>query len=467
MTSPRQLHLNTNITGVGRHPAAWRTLPSADAFVDIEFFRSIARVAERGTLDAVFLSDGVSMQGGYGQGPGQALEPTVLLTSLAAITEHVGLIATASTSFNDPYNLARRIASVDHVSGGRVAWNIVTTFDPGAAANFGLTDVPTHEERYARAAEFTQVVLDLWDSWEDDAVVGDRATGQFADLDRIHAIGHAGEHFAVAGALNLPRSPQGRPVLVQAGSSPAGRDLAARFAEIVFTVQTTFETGVEFYADIKGRARRLGRDPDQVLVLPGLYPVVGGTEAEAWDRKAELDSWLDQDLEIAKLARQLGLEPDQLSIDAPLPYDVLSAQTDFNGSVGFRDSIVALAVSEDLTVRGLLARNPGAHRIVVGAPEQVADDIQRWFENGAADGFNLNADAFPSGLEAVVDHVIPELRRRGLFRTEYTGTTLRDHLGLPRPASRYARATNPWATDRPAPAPGPVGADRRQPAAAN
>ncbi|MET0146426.1 MAG: LLM class flavin-dependent oxidoreductase [Ilumatobacteraceae bacterium] len=440
MADQRQLHLNINITGVGRHPAAWRVLPDPGAWVDVELFRTIARIAERGTLDAVFLSDRVAVQEGLETQPAQALEPTVLLTALAGATERVGLIGTASTTYSDPYNLARRFASVDHVSGGRVAWNVVTTWDPGAAGNFGLDGVPESDDRYRRADEFVDVVRKLWDSWEDDAVVGDRDTGRFVDPDKVHPIEHVGREFRVRGALNLPRSPQGRPVLVQAGSSDAGQALAARVADAVFTVQTTFDAAQTFYADVKDQARRLGRNPDHVLIFPGLYPVVGGTEAEAWRRKEELDALVDQHGELVKLARQLGVDPEALRLDRELPYELI-ARVPFKGSSGFRSATVNLGRSQQLTVRQLLSRNPGAHRIAVGAPEQIADDIERWFTGRAADGFNLNTDVFPSGLEAIVEHLLPELRKRGVFRTEYRGTTLRDHLGLPRPASQYARAT--------------------------
>jgi FMN-dependent oxidoreductase (nitrilotriacetate monooxygenase family) len=439
MILPRQLHLNTNITGVGRHPAGWRKLDNPRAIIDLNFFKEIAAIAERGKLDAVFLSDLLALRN-HAETPSQALEPTVLLTALAGATQHIGLIGTASTTFNDPFNLARRFASVDHLSGGRVAFNAVTTYDASAAANFSH-DVPlSTEERYARAQEFVEVVTKLWDSWEDDAFVADQATGRYADPSRVHAIEHRGTYFSVRGPLTVPRSPQGRPVLVQAGSSEGGRTLAARFADAVFTSQTTLPTAQAFYTEMKERVRRHGRNPDHFLLLPGLYPVVGGTEREARERKAELDALLDTDREVARLAGQLGLAPDDLRIDAPLPYERIEKVARSDISRGFVDSTVALAKSENLTVRDLLDRNPGAHRIIVGTPEQIADDIARWFGERGADGFNLNADVFPSGLAAFVDHVIPLLQRKGIFRRDYEGSTLREHLGLPRPESQYVRA---------------------------
>ena len=437
MHAPRTLHLNTNITGTGRHPAGWRTLDNAKSIIDLRFFTEIAQTAERGKLDAVFLSDSVALSG-HAHGPAQSLEPTVLLTALAGVTRHVGLIGTASTTFNDPYNLARRFASVDHLSAGRVAWNAVTTYDPNAAANFSLPGALDKAARYARADEFVEVVLKLWDSWEDDALIADRASGRYADLARVHAIEHVGRHFQVRGPLNLPRSPQGRPVLVQAGGSEAGVALAARHADAVFTAQTTFEGAQDFYRDIKARAVAQGRHADHLLVLPGLYPVIGGTLAEARQRKAGMDALLDRRAELAKFARALGIDADDLHLDAPLPCALIEKGRRTDVSDGFIRATVLLARSENLTVRDLLDRNPGAHRMIVGTPETIADDIERWFSGHAADGFNLNADVFPSGLAAFVDHVVPLLQRKGIFRRAYEGTTLREHYGLARPASRYA-----------------------------
>ncbi|CAM4142411.1 LLM class flavin-dependent oxidoreductase [Bordetella tumbae] len=439
MTAKRQLHLNTNVTALGRHPAGWRLLNQPNAIVDLRFYQQIANVAERGKLDALFLSDAVALKG-HARGPSQALEPTVLLTALAAHTTHLGLIATASSTYNDPFNLARRFSSVDHLTGGRVALNVVTTYDAAAAANFSLSRVPDKAERYARAREFVDVLAKLWDSWEDGALLADQDTGRYADPDRVHAIHHRGTYFQVDGPLNLPRSPQGRPVLIQAGSSEGGRELAAATADAVFTAQTTVEGGQRFYADIKGRARALGRNPEHIHILPGLFPVIGGTEAQARARKAEMDELIDWEAALAGFAQVLGVDADDLPLDRPLPYEKIAKVARGDQSQGFVDATLQLARADNLTVRELLDRNPGAHRIVIGTPEQVADTIETWFLQRAADGFNLNADVFPSGLEAVVDHVIPILQRRGLFRRDYEGTTLRDHFALPRPASQYAEA---------------------------
>lgn len=437
MTHTRQLHLNTNATNVGRHPAGWRTLADPRAGIDVNFYREIAVLAERGKFDAVFLSDTLSLKG-HAHGPSQALEPTVLLTALAGATRHIGLIGTASTTFNDPFNLARRFSSLDHISGGRAAWNVVTTYDASAAANFSLDTALSKAERYTRAGEFVDVVNQLWDSWEDDAFVADAATGRYADVSKVHAIAHRGRYFSVQGPLNLPRSPQGRPVLVQAGSSEEGRALAARTADAVFTAQTTLPSAQHFYADMKARTRATGRHPDHIHILPGLLPVIGGTVAEARRHKAELDALIHTDREVARLAGLLGLQSDDLQIDQPLPYALIAKVVRSDLSQGFVDATLHLAQSENYTVRDLLDRNPGAHRIIVGTPEQVADDIALWFEHRGADGFNLNADVFPSGLAAVVDHVVPLLQKRGIFRLDYEGPTLRDHFNLPRPASTFS-----------------------------
>ncbi|GIM89810.1 LLM class flavin-dependent oxidoreductase [Paractinoplanes toevensis] len=431
--SERELHLNVNITSIGRHPAAWRFLDDPAAFVDVDFFRKIAEVAERGTFDAVFLSDGVALHREPPTEPYQALEPTILLTTLGAATSRVGLIGTASTTFNDPFNLARRFASLDHVSRGRVALNVVTTYSPRAAANFGLAEAPDHDARYARAEEFVDVVFDLWDSWEDGAITGDR----FTDPARIHPIDHKGHHFSVRGPSLVPRSPQGRPVLVQAGSSEAGKSLGARVGDLIFTAQTTHAAAREFYTDMRARAAAFGRDPDHLVILPGLWPIVGSTESAARERKATFDALFDFDRELPRLADQLGLDPSDLKLDEELPYDKLSDVTEIRGSRGFFEATVRLSRERGYTVRELLLSNGGAHRQIVGAPEQIADSIEHWFRTRAADGFNLNFDLFPTGLELFVDHVVPLLRRRGIFRREYTGRTLRDHLGLPRPRSRF------------------------------
>ncbi|MFC0436977.1 LLM class flavin-dependent oxidoreductase [Kutzneria buriramensis] len=437
----RQLHLNAFLMSVGHHEASWR-LPESDphANLDIEHYKNLARIAERGRLDSVFLADSPVQMGDPGRRPSGRLEPTVLLTALAGATDHIGLIATASTTYNEPYNLARRFASLDHVSGGRAGWNIVTTAGVEAAQNFGLDDLPAHRHRYERAAEFVEVSKKLWDSWDDDAIVADKERGVHAEADRVHVINHEGPHFKVRGPLNVPRPPQGHPLLVQAGSSEDGRDFAARHAEAVFTAQQTLDEGKGFYADLKDRAARFGRDPEQVLILPGIVPVIGDTEAEARELDAELERLIVAEYAKVQLANRFKLSPDELDLDRELPGN-LPTEDEIEGAKSRFTLIVELARRERLTVRQLIGRLGGGrgHRTFAGTPVQVADTIQHWFDHGAADGFNIMPAVLPSGLESFVDKVVPILQERGLFRTEYTGATLRDHYGLPRPAGQFAR----------------------------
>ena len=433
----RPLHFNAFLMSCGHHEAAWR-LKDSDPFanLDLGHWTKLAQLAERGTFDSVFLADAPALWGNAEHRPGGALEPTLLLTALAGVTNHVGLIATASTTYNDPFNLARRFASLDHISGGRAGWNIVTTATQAAAQNFGLDEIPGHRERYRRAAEFVDVSVALWDSWEDGAEIGDKAAGRYADPARIHPVNFAGEYFRVRGPLNVPRSPQGRPLLVQAGSSDDGREFAARYAEAVFTAQQTLADAQEFYADLKRRARKQARD---VKILPGLVPVIGSTEAEAKDQEAELEELIIPEHALAHLAQVLEVPVSTLALDRPLPATVYTRE-DVRGAQSRYQLIVELARRDRLTVRQLLGRLGGGrgHRTFAGTPEQVADTIAEWSAAGAADGFNVMPAALPAGLETFVEHVIPILQKRGLARTEYTGTTLRDHYGLPRPPSQFA-----------------------------
>ncbi|GAA4228264.1 LLM class flavin-dependent oxidoreductase [Actinomadura meridiana] len=434
----RKLHLNAFLMSNGHHEAAWR-LPESDPFVnhDAAYFTRLAQTAERGLLDSVFFADSPALMGNVGRRPASVLEPTVLLAAMATATSRIGLIATASTTYNDPYNLARRFASLDHISRGRAGWNIVTTATLDAARNFGLDDLPAHRERYERAAEFVDVARRLWDSWQDDAIVGDKSVGTWAVADRVKAIDHSGRHHRVRGPLNTARSPQGHPLLVQAGSSENGKEFAARHAEAIFTAQQTLADAQAFYRDVRTRAAGAGRDPDQLKILPGIVPVIGSTEREARELDAELDRLIVPEYARAQLARTLRLPPERLPLDAPLPPD-LPAEDEIEGAKSRYTLIVELARSENLTVRQLIGRLGGGrgHRTFAGTPEQIADTIEHWFHSGAADGFNVMPAVLPSGLDAFVDHVVPLLQARGLFRTEYTGRTLRDHYGLPRPADR-------------------------------
>jgi N-acetyl-S-(2-succino)cysteine monooxygenase len=433
----RKLHLNAFLMGVGHHEAAWRH-PRTDPLrlTDVRHFQNLAQIAERGRLDSVFFADGLALQGDVRHNALGGLEPLTLLSALAAVTDHVGLIATVSTTYNEPFHVARRFASLDHISGGRAGWNIVTSAGEAEAHNFGI-ERPAHRDRYERAAEFLEVATRLWDSWEDDAVVGDRAGGVYADLAKIHQVDHAGAHFRVKGPLNIQRPPQGRPLLVQAGSSDDGRDFAARHAEAVFTAQQTLEEAQEFYADIKARAARYGRPPENLVILPGISPILGATEREALRLEKELEDLIIPAYGVAQLSNILGVDLSDHPLDEPLP----QVPVETEGQQSRLKLVTDLARREGLTLRGLIGKLAGGrgHRVVAGTPEQIADQIQEWFENGAADGFNIMPPVLPSGLEDFVDHVVPELRARGLFRHEYEGRTLRENYGLARPASGYAR----------------------------
>ncbi|MFF8472612.1 LLM class flavin-dependent oxidoreductase [Streptomyces sp. NPDC015414] len=440
----RELHLNAFLMNTGHHEASWR-LPESDpyAHVDLAHYVRLARIAERGTFDSLFLADGPQLWSNLAQRPAGALEPLTLLTALATATEHIGLIATASTSYNSPYNLARRFASLDIVSGGRAGWNIVTTAGREAARNFGLDAEPAHAERYARAAEFLDVSLKLWDSWEDDAIVADKAAGVWGDDSKIHPPRHRGTYFGVEGALNVPRSPQGYPLLVQAGSSEDGKAFAARYAEAVFTAQQTLADAQAFYADLKSLTAGAGRDPGHVKVLPGIVPVLGSTEAEARAGEQLLEDHIVPEHGRARLENLLHLEPGTLDLDRRLPED-LPPESAIEGAKSRYTLVVELARRERLTVRGLIGRLGGGrgHLTFAGTPEQVAAEIETWFTQGAADGFNIMPAVLPSGLEAFVGHVVPILRERGLLRGEYgPRRTLRERYGLPRPANQYLNPT--------------------------
>src|SRR3954464_1317109 len=343
---PGRLHLNAFLMGVGHHEAAWR-LPESDpyAHVDVRHFIDLARTAERAKLDSLFLADGLVLWSSLGRRPSGTLEPTVLLAALAGATEHIGLIATASTTYNEPFNLARRFASLDHLSGGRAGWNIVTTAGVDAARNFNLEELPAHADRYARAAEFVDVSLKLWDSWADDAPLGDKESGIWGDQAKLYPPRHVGKFFKVEGALNVPRSPQGYPLLVQAGSSEDGKLLAARYAEAVFTAQQTLEEGQAFYADLKARTRALGRDPDTIKILPGLVPAIGGTEAEALALEAELERLILPEYARQQLAVVLRVPAESLALDQELPHD-LPGEDGIEGQKSRYSLIVALARRE-------------------------------------------------------------------------------------------------------------------------
>jgi len=441
-----KLSLGAFLLFTGHHVAAWRH-PDASDSQSLADFVNFARAAEAAKFDAVFLADAVGFRNDDVDGAQYKahsgvypFEPITLLSALAAATSRIGLVATASTSFSEPFNLARQFASLDRLSEGRAGWNLVTSADPAAAFNFGHIAPIPHAERYSRAEEFADVVRGLWDSWDDDAFVRDRAGGLYFDPQGLHVLDHVGKHFRVKGPLNIPRSPQGRPVLVQAGSSEPGKELAARTAEAIFTAQQTLAEAVAFYADVKGRLAKFGRAPDDLKILPGVFPVVGRTEAEAQDKFGQLQALISPEVGLNLLARFLG-DPDILNhpVDGPIP-----ALKETEGGKSRQVLLIELARRENLTIRDLYLRIAGArgHWQLVGTATQIADQLEERFQNYGADGFNIMSPILPTGLTDFIELVLPELRRRNLFRTDYEGRTLRDHLGLKRPANAFRPATS-------------------------
>ncbi|MEV6067633.1 LLM class flavin-dependent oxidoreductase [Nocardia sp. NPDC052001] len=437
--SRKTFHINAFLMGVGHHEAAWRHPRTREHQVlEVGHFQELGRIAERGKLDSVFFADGLAVGPRIKRNTLAVFEPVTLLAAIATATEHVGLIATASTTYNEPFNLARKFASLDHISGGRAGWNIVTSGNEEEAFNFGYDSIPEHARRYERAQEFVDVAVQLWDSWESDAIVLDPEDGVFADPDKVHTIDYRGERFQVRGPLNSPRSPQGRPLLVQAGSSESGKEFAAHYAEAVFTAQRTLEEGQEFYRDLKSRLAKFGRSADELKVLPGLVPFIADTEEEAKALEQEFTDLISPDYALRQLSSLLGIDLTEHALDAPLP--PLPPESEIEGGKSRFTLVKELAEKEQLTVRQLIGKLGGGrgHRTLAGTPEQIADDLQSWFEGGAADGFNIMPPYLPGGLEDFVDKVVPILQERGLFRTEYTATTLRGHYGLEPVESQFA-----------------------------
>ncbi|WP_122761135.1 LLM class flavin-dependent oxidoreductase [Pseudomonas viridiflava] len=436
-TTARQMKLGAFLMAAGHHVAAWRhpDVP-ADAGLDFKHYRHLAQVAEAAKFDTLFVADSVAAATGdiaSRMARSDHFEPLTLLSALSAVTDHIGLIATATTTYNEPYHVARKFASLDHLSGGRAGWNLVTSDAAAEAQNFGRAEHVGHAERYSRAREFHQVVTGLWDSWTDDAFTRDKASGQYYDPANVHVLDHVGEHFSVKGPLNVARSPQGQPVVVQAGSSEVGRDLAAQTAEVVFTAQTSLASAQAFYADIKGRLSTYGRDADSLKVMPGVFIVVAETEALAKQKFESFQDLVEPQVGVALLGRMLGnFDLSGYPLDGPLPELPL---TD-SGQRSRQKLLTELADQENLTLAQLGRRIAGGrgHYSLIGTPVQIADELQIWFEQGAADGFNVLVPHLPGGLEDVAQLLVPELQRRGLFRTEYEGTTLRENLGLQRPA---------------------------------
>jgi len=440
MSSRRQLHLGAFMRPASIHTGAWR-FPGAWPDMNFNFahIKESIQKLERAKFDAFFMADHMAvlnmpMDALKRSHTATSFEPFTLLSALSQATERIGLVATGSTTFDAPYHIARRFASLDHLSNGRAGWNIVTTSNPDAALNFGLEEHMEHGERYRRAREFYDVVTGLWDSWADDAFVRDVADGIFFDPAKMHVLNHKGKYLSVRGPLNIARPIQGWPVIVQAGASEAGRQLAAETAEAVFTAQSDITAGQQFYADVKGRMEKLGSAREHMKIVPGCFVVVGDTVEQAQAKRAKLDSLVNYANAIASLSIALGHDASKFDPDGPLPDSIPES----NASKSGRERAIALGRRENLTVRQLAQRLGGYSGLaMVGTAQTIADEMEEWLQTEASDGFTVMFPHLPGGLDDFVERVVPELQHRGLFRRDYEGTTLREHLGLPRPKNRF------------------------------
>ncbi len=436
------MKLGLFLYGTGHHISSWRdpgVTPNANQ--SLRHYIEITQIAERALFDFVFNADSNSTFGPDDPDiwkrttVSMRLEPLTLLGALSAVTSHIGLISTATTTYLDPFHVARMFATLDQLSQGRAGWNVVTSSAASEALNFSHAAHAPHDQRYERAAEFIEVAQGLWDTWEDDAYVMDKAEGLFFDPAKLHMLHHRGKHFSVRGPLMVPRSPQGQPVIVQAGQSDAGRELAARTAEVLFTVQQKIEVAREFNADLKARVVKAGRSPDSIKIMPGVLTVVGRTRQEAEDKFQRLQALIHPELGVAMLSDIVGMDLSKFPLDGPVPEVPLT-----NTQQGRQKVVMDMARSEGLTIRQLYMRVATArgHRVALGTAADIADALEEWYRGGAADGFNIMPQVLPAGLTEFVEQVVPELQRRGLFRTRYEGRTLRENLGLPRPPNRYS-----------------------------
>jgi FMN-dependent oxidoreductase (nitrilotriacetate monooxygenase family) len=440
MTDERKMRLGAFLAGTGSNMASWRHPNAvADAAINLDYYRQLTRKAETAKLDFVFFGDGLYISEKSHPNFLNRFEPLTLLAALAMDTTKIGLAATLSTSYSEPFTVARQFASIDHISGGRAGWNIVTSPLEGSALNYSKTEHPEHDLRYRMAAEYIEVTKGLWDSWEDDAFVRDKETGQFIDPEKMHRVNHKGEFFSVQGPLTISRSKQGRPILIQAGSSEAGKDFASQVADAVFTGQANIDDAREFYQDVKGRAAKHGRRPEEILMLPGCNPIVGSTSEEAEEKYQEIANLVVIGDALNYLGRYFNdIDFTQYDLDEQFP-DL----GDFarNGWESATDKIKKVSKEEGLTLRQMALRSTTPKGPFIGTAEHIADTMQAWFEAGAADGFMMNASVLPQGFDDFIDHVLPILKDRGLFRTEYEHDTLRGNLGLAKPANRYAKTT--------------------------
>ncbi|MBD8035894.1 LLM class flavin-dependent oxidoreductase [Solibacillus sp. A46] len=433
----KQIKLGVFLMGTGHHIASWRH-PDAqtDASENVEFFKEVAIKAEQGKLDMLFLSDGLSFNELSHPAEQVRFEPLTLLSVLSTVTKNIGLTGTASTTYNEPFHIARKFSSLDHLSRGRAAWNIVTSYYEAEASNFNQDKHLDHSLRYERADEFVEVVKGLWDSYEDDALARNKETGEYIKKGKLHTLNHKGEYYSVRGPLNSSRPPQGRPVLVQAGSSEAGTTLAAKQADVIFTAQQTLADAQSFYKKLKDKAVAAGRDREDIKIMPGVSVYVAETEEKARAKYEELQQLITPEIGLDFLEDYLGIDLSGYDLDGPLPKDIPPT----NGNRSRQQLIIELAERENLSIRELYLKIAGSrgHRIIFGSPSQIADQLIEWVDNDAADGFNLMPPYFPGGFTDFIDLVIPELQKRGVFRTEYEGNTLRENLGLQQVPSRYA-----------------------------
>ncbi|MEK3765906.1 MULTISPECIES: LLM class flavin-dependent oxidoreductase [unclassified Solibacillus] len=433
----KQIKLGVFLMGTGHHIASWRHPDAqADASENVEFFKEVAIKAEQGKLDMLFLSDGLSFNELSHPAEQVRFEPLTLLSVLSTVTKNIGLTGTASTTYNEPFHIARKFSSLDHLSRGRAAWNIVTSYYEAEASNFNQDKHLDHSLRYERADEFVEVVKGLWDSYEDDALARNKETGEYIKKGKLHTLNHKGEYYSVRGPLNSSRPPQGRPVLVQAGSSEAGTTLAAKQADVIFTAQQTLADAQSFYKKLKDKAVAAGRDRDDIKIMPGVSVYVAETEEKARAKYEELQQLITPEIGLDFLEDYLGIDLSGYDLDGPLPKDIPPT----NGNRSRQQLIIELAERENLSIRELYLKIAGSrgHRIIFGSPSQIADQLIEWVDNDAADGFNLMPPYFPGGFTDFIDLVIPELQKRGVFRTEYEGNTLRENLGLQQVPSRYA-----------------------------
>jgi FMN-dependent oxidoreductase (nitrilotriacetate monooxygenase family) len=430
--SQRQMHLGVFVLGTGNHSAGWRTEGAFVSSSSLKVMQSIASIAERGKFDLFFISDSVVMDPGDHPSFLNRFEPLTLLSAISMATRHIGLGATVSTSFSEPFNVARAFASLDHISGGRAAWNVVTSTHDRAAFNFSKERLNEHDLRYEIATEFVDVVRGLWDTWDDGAIVADKESGTFLDRAKVRTLDHKGRFFDVKGPLNIERCPQGNPIIIQAGGSPPGQELSARSADLVFSVVNGDSTSAKAaYDSLKQRVIRHGRRPEHVPILPGVMPIIGATDAEAKAQLDRLQSWLTPTNALTLVSQRIGFDISGYPLDGPVPEFPHKTER----GQAFSQTLLEMARREKMTLRDLYNITAAArgHWVIYGSPTRIADIFEEWFAAERADGFVVMPAHFPGAFDDFVDLVVPELQRRGLFRKEYSGTTLRDHLGLARP----------------------------------